>query len=199
MPAKQSKKKSKKAVAKKSARPSVVVQAEVPPPHPRLEFRASGIHGTGAFARGKIRKGTRLIEYVGRRLTKREARLECEAGNPFIFTLNARYDLDGSVEWNPARFINHSCEPNAEAEQDDDDRIFLHALRTIQPGEEVTFNYGYGYEDHADNPCVCGVEACVGFIAAPEFHARIRREQARRQREKHVRRATPKKKRAKRR
>lgn len=174
-------KKSRKVGKKVAARTTEKQTLEVAPPHPRIEFRASTIHGTGAFALGKIRKGTRLVEYVGRRLTKKAARLECEAGNPYIFVLNARYDLDGSVTWNPARYINHSCEPNAEAEQDEDDRIFLVALRTIQPDEEITFNYGYGFEDHADNPCVCAAAKCVGFIVAPEFHARVRRLAAKRQ------------------
>lgn len=143
--------------------------------NPWIEFRASGIHGTGGFARRKIRKGTRLIEYVGPRISKRESARQCELGNTFIFSLNKREDLDGSVPWNMARFLNHSCDPNAEAEQDEDDRIFLLAARTIAPGEEITFNYGYDFSEYRDNPCECGAENCLGFITAEEFHPRVRR------------------------
>ena len=129
----------------------------------------------GGFARAKIRKGTRLIEYVGRRMSKQESLAECEAGNTFVFTLNDREDLDGSVSWNWARFLNHSCAPNAEAEQDEEDRVFIVAARTIRPGEEITFNYGYDFSEYQDNPCACGAAACVGFITAEEFHAKVRR------------------------
>jgi hypothetical protein len=143
--------------------------------NPWIEFRPSGIHGTGGFARRKIRKGTRMIEYVGHRISKRQSARQCVLGNTFIFTLNDREDLDGSVEWNLARFVNHSCDPNAEAEQDDDDRIFLVASRTIQPEEEITFNYGYDFSEYQDNPCECGAKNCLGFITAEEFHPRVRR------------------------
>lgn len=143
--------------------------------NPWIEFRPSGIHGTGGFARTKIRKGTRMIEYVGHRISKRESARQCVLGNTFIFTLNDDVDLDGSVEWNLARFVNHSCDPNAEAEQEDDDRIFLVAARTIRPEEEITFNYGYDFSEYQDNPCECGAKNCLGFITAEEFHPRVRR------------------------
>lgn len=143
--------------------------------NPWIDFGASGIHGTGGFARKKIRKGTRLIEYVGNRISKRESARQCRLGNTFIFSLNDRQDLDGSVDWNPARFLNHSCDPNAEAEQDDDDRVFIVAARTIRPGDEITFNYGYDFSEYQDNPCECGAESCVGFITAEENHKRLRR------------------------
>jgi len=129
----------------------------------------------GAFALKQIRKGTRLIEYVGLRISKREAARQCNSGNTFIFTLNDREDLDGSVKWNPARFINHSCDPNAEAEQNEDDHVFITAARTIRPGEEITFNYGYDFSAYRDNPCACGAANCLGFITAAEYHGRVRR------------------------
>src|SRR5579863_359634 len=106
-----------------------------------IVFRKSLIHGTGGFAKQEIPKGTSLIEYVGDRIDKRESIRRCEANNEYIFTLNPEQNLDGNVEWNPARFINHSCASNCEAELENE-RIWIVAARDIQAGEEITFNYG---------------------------------------------------------
>jgi SET domain-containing protein len=138
-------------------------------------FRPSPIHGTGGFARTAIPKGTRVIEYVGERIDKRESLRRCEANNEYIFTLNDEHDLDGSVEWNPARFINHSCTPNCDAEIDDD-RIWVVANRDIQPGEEITFNYGFDLEDYRKYPCLCGSPDCVGYIVDAEFFEHVRKQ-----------------------
>jgi SET domain-containing protein len=78
------------------------------------------------------------------------------------------------VEWNPARLINHSCEPNCEALTDDDNRIWIVAKRDIAAGEELTFNYNYDLEDFKEHPCQCGAQNCVGFIVAEEFFAQVR-------------------------
>ena len=102
-------------------------------------FRSSLIHGTGGFARRDVGTGTRVIEYVGERITKAESLKRCEADNEYIFTLDDEHDLDGNVPWNPARFINHSCAPNCEAELDEG-RVWIVALRDIKAGEELTFN-----------------------------------------------------------
>src|SRR5688572_20672861 len=79
----------------------------------------SAIHGTGGYARRNISAGTRLIEYVGEKISKAESLRRCVAQNGCIFALTEELDLDGNVAWNPARFINHSCAPNCEAEQDE--------------------------------------------------------------------------------
>src|SRR4249919_2825089 len=79
-----------------------------------LMFRTSNIHGTGGFAKARIARGTRLIEYVGAVVDKVESLRRCKADNPYIFTLDDRYDLDGDVPWNPALFINHSCSANCD-------------------------------------------------------------------------------------
>lgn len=136
-------------------------------------YRTSGIHGTGGFARADISSGTNVAKYVGERISKRESLLRCEADNHYIFELDELTDLDGSVAENPARFINHSCAPNCEA-QLDDDGIWIVAIRDICAGEELTFNYGYGLEDYLEHPCRCGSENCVGFIVAEEFFDQIR-------------------------
>jgi SET domain-containing protein len=143
----------------------------------QLVVRSSAIHGTGVFARKNIRHSDRIIEYVGERIPKDESLKRCQASNEFIFTLSDTEDLDGNVEWNLARFVNHSCAPNCEAVLEDE-RIWLIAARDIAPGEDVTFNYGYDLVDYRDHPCRCGARQCVGFIVAEEFfeHVRTRNE-----------------------
>lgn len=139
-----------------------------------LVFRGSTIHGTGAFARVRIPPGTEVIEYVGERITKAESLLRCEADNQYVFHLSDEADLDGSVDWNLARHINHGCSPNCEAELDGG-RILIKAIKDIPPGAEVTFNYGYDFVDYRDHPCRCGQPGCVGYIVAEEFFDQVRR------------------------
>jgi len=147
----------------------------VPPEmaHPLIHFRPSGIHGLGGYARQPLPVGTRIIEYVGERITKAEAARRCEAGNHFIFTLDDEWDLDGDVPWNPARFLNHSCAPNCEAEEDAG-RIWIVTLRDIVAGEELCFNYGYDLADFEEHPCRCGAAGCVGYMVAEEFFPVLR-------------------------
>jgi hypothetical protein len=137
-----------------------------------LVFKASPIHGSGGFAKAGIAKGTRVIEYVGERISKSESLRKCEGNNEFIFSLNEEQDLDGDVAWNPARLLNHSCAPNCEAELQED-RIWIVASRDIAAGEEVTFNYGYDLVDYRDYPCRCGAPNCVGYIVAEEFFEQV--------------------------
>jgi SET domain-containing protein len=141
-----------------------------------LTFHASSIHGTGAFATRFISNGTRLLEYQGEKIDKRESLRRCEHNNPYIFSLDDEHDLDGNVESNPARFINHSCAPNCIAEFTGG-RIWITARRDIQAGEEITFNYSFDLEDYKDYPCRCGSPECVGFMVAEEFFEDVRRQQ----------------------
>jgi hypothetical protein len=130
----------------------------------------SPIQGRGAFALVPMARGERVAEYVGQKISKQESLLRCEANNPFIFSLDDQWDLDGDVENNPARFLNHSCDPNCEAENIEG-RIWIVARRAIQTGDELTFNYGYDLESFRDYPCACGAVNCVGYIVAEEFFA----------------------------
>ncbi len=141
----------------------------------RVLLKESAIHGIGGFARADIAKGARVIEYVGKIIDKRESMRRCEENNGFIFTLTDKQDLDGNVEWNPARFINHSCAPNCDAEMDAG-RIWIVARRDIRAGEELTFNYGYDLEDYREYQCRCGSPDCVGYIVAEEFFEHVRRQ-----------------------
>ena len=138
-----------------------------------IVFKASPIHGTGAFAKVGITRGTHLIEYVGERIDKRESLRRCEANNEYIFALNDEQDLDGNVAWNPARFINHSCAANCDAELEDG-HIWIVANRDLRAGEEITFNYGFDLEDYGDYPCRCRAPGCVGYIVAEEFFEHVR-------------------------
>ena len=146
-------------------------------PNPWLEIRHSQIHGAGGFARHFIPKGPRVIEYLGQQISKGESLRRCVANNPYIFTLTDEFDLDGDVPWNQARFINHSCAPNCEAEQEAG-HIWIIALRDIAAGEELSFNYGYDLEEYREHPCRCGAKECVGYIIAEEFFEHVRKQNA---------------------
>jgi uncharacterized protein len=137
-----------------------------------IVFKRSPIHGLGGFAKAAICRGTRVVEYVGERISKSDSVRRCEQNNEYVFTLNDEQDLDGNVAWNPARFLNHSCAPNCEAELDDD-HIWIIAARDIHAGEEITFNYGYDLVDYHDYPCRCGSSRCVGYMVAEEFFEHV--------------------------
>jgi uncharacterized protein len=130
-----------------------------------LVFKPSPIHGTGGFARTDLPRGMLVVEYIGRLITKRESIECCRSGNQFIFCLDEETDLNGDVDWNPARFLNHGCDPNCEAELIDG-RIWIVALRDIKADEEITFDYGYDLEAYREHPCRCGAPGCVGYIVA---------------------------------
>ena len=140
---------------------------------PTLVFRKSSIHGSGAFAKCDLARGTRLIEYVGEKINKAEAFKQCELNNEYIFYLDEEFDLNGNFSWNPARLINHSCAPNCDAETNEG-RVWVVASRDIRAGEEITFNYGYDLEDYREHPCRCGAPDCVGYIVAEEYFELLR-------------------------
>ena len=135
----------------------------------------SPIHDRGVFAKTALGRAARVLEYLGEKITKAESARRCERQNGCIFSLDAEFDLDGDAAWNPARFVNHSCAPNCEAECASG-RIWITARRDIRPGEEITFNYGYDVEAYQEHPCRCGAAECVGFIVAEEFFGQLRRQ-----------------------
>lgn len=139
-----------------------------------LDFKKSRIHNYGAYAKRDIRKGTKIIEYIGQAITKKRAQELLEDGNGYVFTINKYFDIDGSVPWNPARFINHGCAANAESDVEDD-RVWISATRTIRKGEEVLYNYNYDLEDAFENPCNCGAPDCVGYIVDDEYWPKLKK------------------------
>lgn len=148
-----------------------------------LEFKKSGIHNYGAFALKPIRKGTRIIEYIGRPLTKKKAQAALQDGNAYVFTINKHFDIDGEVPWNLARFINHGCEVNAESDVEDD-RVWIIATRNIKKGDEILYNYNYDLEDAFDNPCNCGAKNCIGYMVGEEYWPKLRKQIAKREKKK---------------
>jgi SET domain-containing protein len=133
----------------------------------------SSIHGTGLFASQNIPTGQRILEYVGEKISKEESLRRCIDGNNFIFDLDEQFDVDGSVDWNPARFANHSCSPNCAVELEGG-HLWMIAEREIQCGEELTYNYGYDLDEYREHPCRCGAPNCLGYILAEELHESVR-------------------------
>jgi uncharacterized protein len=111
----------------------------------RVWVHTSRIAGLGLFAAQDIRKGTRIIQYIGEKIPKDESTRRLAQGNAYIFTLNERYDIDGKGLRNTARYSNHSCAPNCEVEKTPR-ALWLVALRDISEGEELTYNYGYDFD-----------------------------------------------------
>lgn len=140
-----------------------------------LVVKESKIHSSGVFAKQKITSGSKVVEYKGRLISKEESKKLCSFGNNYIFELDEKTDIDGNVEWNIARFINHSCEPNCEA-QIIDGHIWIVAIKDIEAGEELTFNYGYSLDNYQDYPCKCGSHKCVGFMVAEELFPIVKEE-----------------------
>ena len=159
------------------------------PPPDWYVVRTSRIHNTGVFAARDIPRGTKIIEYVGERINKTEGKRRADAllaqskdtggAAVYIFDLNKRWDLDGDVSWNTARFINHSCEPNC-AVYDYRGRLWITAKRRIGAGEELTYNYGFDLEHWDDHPCRCGSATCVGHILDKKYWKKLAAEKKKR-------------------
>ncbi len=113
--------------------------------------------GKGLFTEDFIKKGSFVIEYIGKKLPNAIAD---ELGTRYLFDTENGFTIDGSVKWNTARWINHACDPNVEAELDEEvGRVFINATRDILPGEELTIDYGEDYF----NDFIRGVGCkCVG-------------------------------------
>ena len=140
-----------------------------------FEIRRSAIQGRGGFATRRIKKGERIVEYKGEIITSKEADRRYPLPRPgehhhtFLFELDNGMVVDAAVAGNSARFINHSCSPNSESVIVDD-RVFIEAIRTIRPGEEIVYDYNYILDEpHSPAnkklyPCACGARKCRGTI-----------------------------------
>jgi SET domain-containing protein len=171
-PNRRSKKKSK--VSRKPLKKKVSSWAS----SPLIEARHSSIHGTGVYAIAPIKKGTRIIEYLGERISHGEAdsRYELKGdddGHTFLFIASNRTVIDAGVNGNDARFINHSCAPNCETVIENS-RVFIDAIRNIKPGEELGYDYQLTWES-TDDPaelalyaCRCGAKKCRGTMLDEE-------------------------------
>ncbi len=147
----------------------------------RTSTRRSPIHGTGVFAAGALHAGEEIIEYKGKLLTHAQADDLYgdggESGHTFLFTLNAQYIIDANQHGNSARWINHGCVPNCQALVVESasgdarrDKVVIEALRDIQPGEELTYDYGIVLDmPHTARlkklwKCLCGAPQCTGTL-----------------------------------
>src|SRR5579883_2438868 len=144
---------------------------------PPIEVRNSNVHGRGVFATRRIEKGERIIEYLGERVSHDEADRRYESkdendSHTFLFIVDSKTVIDAGVDGNEARFFNHSCNPNCESVIENR-RVFIEAIRTIEPGEEMTYDYQIQREE--DDPpgidevfaCHCGFPQCRGTMLWP--------------------------------
>ena len=169
----------------------------------KVVARRSKIHGTGVFAVAPIAKGERIIEYKGQRRTHEDVDSSdegaAESGHTFLFTLNDEYVIDGARSGGVARWINHGCAPNCEAvlieHPGDDrrkDRVFIEAKKAIQPGQELTYDYGITLgEPHTPRmkkiwACLCGARNCTGTMLKPKRPAKPANAKPAKKRTKHA-------------
>ena len=132
--------------------------------------------GRGLYATRNIKEGTRIINYVGKIITKKQTEDSEKFDNSkpiYLFNLNSRYDLDGDVSWNTARLINHSCDNNCDYEGKGL-KLWVTAIKDIEKGEELTCDYGFSFdEDYKQFPCKCGSKNCAGYIVREGSRWRI--------------------------
>ena len=150
----------------------------------RLIIRSSDIHAAGCFTLERIPKGTRVLEYTGERITKAEGDNRYD-GLPFTYLFGVG---DGEVVIDGhgmAMFVNHSCDPNCETDEEDD-RVYIITLRDLAPGEELTYDY-WLYDGEDDAPCYCGSKGCRGSMYSPDELKKKRRAEARKKKTKQAR------------
>ena len=140
----------------------------------QIEVRESGVHGRGVYAAQLIRKGARIIEYTGERVSWQSAPDDDRDPHTFNFGLENGEVINPEVGGNEARWMNHSCDPNCEAVEEDD-RIFIYAMRNIQRGEELLYDYHMEIDEPITEAskrkfgCRCGASNCRGtMLALPE-------------------------------
>jgi hypothetical protein len=131
--------------------------------------------GLGLFATKPIKKGTKIIRYFGPLLDCRKQKDDA-IENKYLFELNGRWTIDGSVRKNIARYINHSCRPNAESDVKPRLRkVFIRAIRNIEPGEEINYDYGTDYFKAYLKPIGCKCAACEKKRRTQRAEARAER------------------------
>jgi len=146
--------------------------------------RNSKVHGKGVFARKDIPKGTKIIEYVGNIVSSKEGlriyeeqlkkSKETGVGAVYIFQLNRKQDIDGDVPWNPAKYINHSCNPNCKYKIINN-HIWIFSIRDIKKGEELNYDYDYDLDNYQDHLCKCNSKDCLGFIIGKRYRKKFKK------------------------
>jgi uncharacterized protein len=144
----------------------------------RIQVRRSGVHGKGVFALQPLAADEPIIEYIGERISWKEAlrRHPHDPDDPnhtFYFHIDDGRVIDANVGGNAARWINHACAPNCEADETDG-RVFIRALRAIRSGEELFYDYRLIIDDRYTKKlrdqyaCRCGAPSCRGTLLAPK-------------------------------
>jgi len=144
----------------------------------RIQTRRSPVHGNGVFAVRDLAEGEKIIEYKGEVISWKEALRRhphdpAQPNHTFYFHIDDGHVIDGNVNGNAARWINHSCEPNCEADEVDG-RVYIKALRDIAAGEELNYDYGliidepYTEKLLSEFPCYCGSAQCRGTLLSPK-------------------------------
>ena len=159
-------------MAKNTVKPSATSDSR------RIQTRRSGVHGKGVFALVDIAEGETLIEYVGEVISWPEAQRRHphnpeDPNHTFYFHIDEDHVIDAKFGGNSSRWINHSCDANCEADEQDA-RVFIKARRNIKAGEELNYDYGliiderYTKKLKAEYPCWCGAKKCRGTLLAPK-------------------------------
>ena len=141
------------------------------------KVKKSNIDKRGLYAKQNIKAGKKIIEYMGKLITKKQTEKNPKFDNYndiYLFNINDKYDLDGDYPWNTARLINHSCNPNCEVEGKGV-KLWIVAIKDIRKGEELSYDYGFSYckEDLNNFICNCGEKNCCGYIVREESRWRI--------------------------
>lgn len=136
----------------------MTTEAEYPDYRPAVKTKRSSA-GIGLFAAENIKKNQLIIEYTGDRINHEEADIR---GGRYLFHVNDNLVIDGTARKNTARYINHSCKPNAEAEHEiTENRIYVRAVKKIEEGEEITISYGEDYVKDFINKTGCKCAECL--------------------------------------
>jgi len=144
------------------------------------KIKKSGIDnkGRGLYATRDIKEGTKIIDYVGKLITKKQTQDSDKYDNSkpiYLFTINKKYDLDGDYNFNTARLINHSCNPNCEV-VGKGLKLWIESIKNIKKGEELSYDYGFSFDkDFKDYPCKCNSENCCGYIVKQASRWRIKK------------------------
>ena len=141
------------------------------------KVKKSNIDKRGLYASKNIKAGEKIIEYVGKLISKKETESNPKFDNErdiYLFNLNEKWDLDGDYHWNTARLINHSCNPNCEVEGKGL-KLWISAIKDIKKGEELSYDYGFSYskEDLKNFVCKCKSINCCGYIVREPSRWRI--------------------------
>lgn len=140
-----------------------------------VQIKASRVHAKGLYAKCAIAEDTPIIEYIGDKVTRKQAENSVSgSGCIYWFELNQRYLIDGDVDENIAKYINHACDPNCYIDIIKH-RIWVYALRDIKKGEELSYDYGFERTGWHERPCRCRSEPCFGFIVARGHRSSIQK------------------------